>query len=542
MGGEDDPPHESDDGKPLLLQHVQQADAARSAAVVRAINIHVLPIFLAMATLCYIDRTNTAFASLQMNRDLRFSAETYGLGSGLFFLGYSASMIPSQLVLMRVGAPRWLGFIVTGWGLTAMSFSAMRSKHQFWALRVCLGMFESGAFPGMWHYLNSFYPADAITLPYSLIEAAVGLANVAGAPLAAVLLLLDGTGGWAGWRWLFLIEGVPSVATGIAMLYVLPKDFAAATFLGAADKAWLAQAHAASKRHAAEAEVRGPLRLLYDAAANPRVWLVGLAALLKNAAMVGILFWCPIIRQREKAAHTAVPYFAAALLFIIFPFVASSGGAAAFVCLVLAITLLTAPNAILNSLASAVSQGPSAAVGLALYNAVGNVGGLLGPWLIGRVVEATGGYAAALQALGLMWNFSRGLTGGEKAVAGLSYSLESSGRLGWSSAFVTGDQCKYMGEEAADTVAEAACKFVQANCNQGNKQATAAFFSNQPVSATECASIANGACQRSAMSTSNTPCGVYLYFGFKACSGKQFTDMYKARVVALCRAATSRRR
>lgn len=91
------------------------------------------------------------------------------------------------------------------------------------------------------HYLNSFYPADAITLPYSLIEAAVGLANVAGAPLAAGLLLLDGTGGWAGWRWLFLIEGVPSVATGIAMLYVLPKDFAAATFLGAADKAWLAQ-------------------------------------------------------------------------------------------------------------------------------------------------------------------------------------------------------------------------------------------------------------------------------------------------------------
>lgn len=84
--------------------------------------------------------------------------------------------------------------------------------------------------------------------------------------------------------------------------------------------------------------------------------------------------------------------------------------------------------------------------------------------------------------------------------------------------------------------------FLQANCNQGNKQATAAFFSNQPVSATECASIANGACQRSAMSTSNTPCGVYLYFGFKACSGKQFTDMYKARVVALCRAATSRRR
>eukprot|EP00882_Tetradesmus_deserticola_P002916 GHRQ01003099.1.p1 GENE.GHRQ01003099.1~~GHRQ01003099.1.p1 ORF type:complete len:258 (+),score=68.57 GHRQ01003099.1:105-776(+) len=111
-----------------------------------------------------------------------------------------------------------------------------------------------------------------------------------------------------------------------------------------------------------------------------------------------------------------------------------------------------------------------------------------------------------------------------------------------SSRVVTGDQCKHAGEEEADDVAESACKFSQAKCNQGNKQASAAFFSNQPVSAAECASIANWACQRSAMSTSNTPCGVYLYFGFKACSGRQFTDIYKARVVALCRTATGQRR
>lgn len=330
-------------------------------------------------------------------------------------------------------------------------------------------------------YLNSFYPPDSITLPYSLIEAAVGVANVAGAPLAAALLLLDGTGGWSGWRWLFLLEGLPSVCVGISMLYVLPKDFQSADFFTTADKAWLAQAHGLDKKHALDAEGLSLMQLLLDACRNHRVWLVGVAALLKNAAMVGILFWCPIIvnailrgstidmaagsevveaatagkgghhglkrmllasigmqekgveavlltavpfltaaicavwvghrsqQKREKCMHAAVPYFISALLFIAFPYVAEAGGVAAFVCLVLAITSLTCPNAIVNSLASSVSQGPSSAISLALYNAVGNVGGLVGPWLIGRVVQATGLYAIALQVLGLMVAAAGGL-------------------------------------------------------------------------------------------------------------------------------------
>jgi hypothetical protein len=320
-------------------------------------------------------------------------------------------------------------------------------------------------------------------------------------------------------------------------------------FVTVQDKMWLAQALASHKKHIHESEAQGFWRLLLDASRNRRIWLAGIAALLKNAAMVGILFWAPIIvntllkggsidlgatvaepssmpahghhrhlmgalgaaagvqqghgfaqqpwqgleagvlqlqhpralldqaagtaataaagaganveaalrnstaavvkaaaaaaggkggdrgiaavlltavpficaaacavwlghrsqQKREKCKHVAIPYAIAALLFVMFPSVASLGGTWAFLCLTVAIASLTAPNAILNSLASSVSAGPSSAIGLAMYNAIGNLGGLVGPWLIGRVVKATGLYASALQALGSMVAVAAGL-------------------------------------------------------------------------------------------------------------------------------------
>lgn len=548
MGALDDV--ENNDKEPQQQQQLELLEPGRAAAISRQLHTQLLPIFLLMSCLCYLDRTNSAFAALQMTHDLKFDAETYGLGSGLFFVGYSFAMIPSQFILMQVGAPRWLACIVTTWGVTAMAFAFMKNKVQFFVLRLLLGISESGAFPGMWYYLNSFYPPDQVTLPYSLVEAAVGMANVVAAPLAASLLLLDGKNGMHGWQWLFLVEGLPSVATGIAMAYTLPRDFHSCSFLSNSDKAWLAQALASHKKHSQEAEAQGFWWLLLDASRNRRIWLTGLAALLKNAAMVGILFWAPIIvntllkggavdlgataaaaappmpvhghhrhlaaaadvarmqrggaavllqqqpwlgleagvlqlqhpralldqaagvaaaavstaanvgngtleaaaaavkgaagaaaaaaggsrrvgdrgvaavlltavpficaagcavwlghrsqLKREKCKHVAVPYALAALLFVLFPSVASLGGTWAFLCLTAAIASLTAPNAILNSLASSVSAGPSSAISLALYNSVGNLGGLVGPYLIGRVVKATGLYATALQALGTM--------------------------------------------------------------------------------------------------------------------------------------------
>lgn len=311
-----------------------------------------------------------------------------------------------------------------------------------------------------------------------LLDSAVGRKSLNSPRASADGLLLLCLGGmlpsiW--WQWLYLLEGLPSVFVGIAMAYVLPKSFQQASFLSTTDKAWLVQAHATNKKHAEVAESQSSSALLWEAANNSRIWLVGAVALLKNSAMVGVLFWTtPIVNalvngeegsllvqlpadtakahgrlllaavgsshsgssvsthsrevkavlltsipfataafcavwlghrsqmKREKCRHIAVPYFIASLLFILFPYVAAGGSQWAFLCLTAAVASLTAPNAVLNSLASSVGSGPASAVSLALYNSVGNLGGLVGPTLIGRMVQVTGLYATGLQMLGGM--------------------------------------------------------------------------------------------------------------------------------------------
>lgn len=308
------------------------------------------------------------------------------------------------------------------------------------------------------YYLNSFYPADEITLPFSLIEAAVGLANVSAAPLAASLLLLDGWAGMRGWQWLFLLEGIPSVAVGMSMAYLLPQDYQSATFLSTAEKHWLGQQLTQTRKDAHEADKVGIKRLVIEASRNSRIWLVGSAGLLKNAALVGILFWTPILVDSimhnqdvelgvgvvgvkaakshashtgvhavlltaipfvtaaacavwlghysqvrgEKVRLTAIPYFIAGFFLFSFPYTVSQSSVLGFIWLTAAITALTAPNAVLNSLASTVGQGPAQAISLALYNAYANLGGLLGPWLIGTIVQQTGLYTLAMQVLGVL--------------------------------------------------------------------------------------------------------------------------------------------
>lgn len=316
------------------------------------------------------------------------------------------------------------------------------------------------------YYLNSFYPPECITRPYALIEAAVGVANIAGAPLAAGLLSMDGFWGLRGWQWLFLLEGIPSVGLGLAMVYLLPKDLSAARFLSPSDKAWLGEALATVKKHNAQAEAFSSWRLVVEACSNTRLWVVACVAVLKNAAMNGVLFWTPLLvsallkgddvdldadavaakhkggghgghhhaavhrgagvqavlltaipficaaacavwlghrseRHREKVRHVATPYALAAFLFLCFPYAAQASNVAAFLCLTAAITALTAPNAIVNAMAATVGQGPAQALTLAVYNSVGNVGGLLGPWAVGWLVQRTGSYSASMQALGL---------------------------------------------------------------------------------------------------------------------------------------------
>lgn len=168
---------------------------AAADAVYSKVSRKILPIFFTMVIFNYIDRTNLAFASIQLNKQLGFTASVYGLGSGLFFLGYGLCQVPSNLVLMRVGAPIWLSVVIVSWGICATCFCTITSTAGFYTLRLLLGVTEAGAFPGMWFYLAQWYPEDRITAPYALMEAAMCLSHTIAAPLAAVLLSFDG---WLG--------------------------------------------------------------------------------------------------------------------------------------------------------------------------------------------------------------------------------------------------------------------------------------------------------------------------------------------------------
>ncbi|EIE20526.1 MFS general substrate transporter, partial [Coccomyxa subellipsoidea C-169] len=153
---------------------------------------HLLPFFFSVALLCSIDRANLSYAALQLNHDLKFSHTVYGLGSGLFFLGYMVFQVPSTYVCARVGAPKFLGTIVVVWGLVATLFAWMQTSAQFYTLRLILGLAESGAYPGMWYSLALFYDDKELGVAYTTVSTATAVAGVLGGPIAAALLSLNG--------------------------------------------------------------------------------------------------------------------------------------------------------------------------------------------------------------------------------------------------------------------------------------------------------------------------------------------------------------
>ncbi|GFR50773.1 hypothetical protein Agub_g13038, partial [Astrephomene gubernaculifera] len=202
----------------------------------RKVSVRLLPLFFLMVVMCYVDRTALAFAAIQLNADLGFAPAVYGVGSGLFFLGYSFFQIPSNLLLRRFGGPAWLAFIIAAWGLAASCFAGMRTAAHFYGLRLLLGATEAGAFPGMWYVLTNFFPGDKITFPFAVVEAGISVSHVVAAPLAAACLQLDGAGGLAGWRWLFLLEGLPTLGLAVAMYRLLPRSPDTADFLTVAER------------------------------------------------------------------------------------------------------------------------------------------------------------------------------------------------------------------------------------------------------------------------------------------------------------------
>jgi len=392
--------------------------------------LRLIPIIGVGYGLAYIDRLNLSFASLQMNHDLHFSASVYGFGAGLFFIGYALCEVPSNLLLLRFGAKRWLARIMFTWGLLAAATMFVRTPWQFNAIRLLLGAAEAGFFPGVIYYLTLWFPARMRARAVSRFYIALPLSSVVMGSLAGWLLGLGGKLGLAGWQWLFLIEGLPAVLFSFVILKLLPDNPARAAWLTPEEKAWLQSQLKTDSQQAHLGHEAGVMQALL----SPKVWLIGayfFCALTTNYAYgfsapailqgatgwsvtnVGFIVACFGLagavgmllngahsdRTGERALHCIVPCLVMAVAFV----VASYARIPWMVVLSLAVSFVSfqSMQGPALSVPTQFLAGRAAAAGIAAMNTITMFSGFVGPYWMGVMKDATGSYQAGLRGLAL---------------------------------------------------------------------------------------------------------------------------------------------
>ena len=397
-------------------------------SALRKVRWRLIPFLFVLYIVAYLDRVNVGFAAIDMNRDLGFSAAVYGMGSGLFFLTYTLLEVPSNLMLARFGARAWIARIMFTWGIASTAMIFVTGPASFYLLRLLLGAAEAGFFPGIILYLTHWFPARERGRAVGLFMTATAMAGVIGAPLSSALLQLDDALGLKGWQWLFLIEGLPAMLLAPVVLLKMTERPADATWLTADERDWLAREMAAEQAETAHAHVT-----LREALLSARLWLVSVPYLCIVIAFYGVSFWLPQIVQANSALGSAtvvllsaIPYVAATVGLVAVG--ASSDrfaerrwhvaipcliGATGFVLTVMAPQTLAVSLATLSiaafgiwgtlgpfwTLPTAFLRGTAAAGGIALVNSVGNVGGFVGPILVGWIRDSTGQFAPGLLTL-----------------------------------------------------------------------------------------------------------------------------------------------
>src|SRR5688572_9301685 len=275
--------------------------------VLRKVQRRLVPVLAAVWFIAYIDRFNVGFAALQMNQDLGLSSAAFGLGAGIFFIGYGLFEIPSNLILARVGARAWLARIMITWGLLSAATMFCSTAWSFYLLRFLLGAAEAGCFPGIAYYLSGWLPPRQRAAALASIATMAMVSGIAGGPLAGMLLTLDGTIGLAGWQWLFLLEGIPAVLLAFVVL-TLPNTPSDARWLSDNERRWLSAANPP------EPIVVPALTAIRTVVVDRRYWLWALAFFCAVAPGSALrLFQPTILREMAglgdtvAALLTAVP-------------------------------------------------------------------------------------------------------------------------------------------------------------------------------------------------------------------------------------------
>jgi D-galactonate transporter len=412
-------------------------DTSNIDRIYKKITWRLIPFLLFCYILSYLDRVNIGFAKLQMLGDLQLSDAVYGMGAGVFFLGYFFFEVPSNIIMHKVGARRWIARIMISWGVLSAAMMFVESATSFYVLRFLLGLAEAGFFPGIIYYLTRWYPADRRGRATSLFLTAIALAGVIGGPLSGWIMRdTNGLAGLAGWQWMFLFEGIPSVLAGFFLLRYLDDKVEDATWLTDAEKREviaLLQTEEVGKSHSSARK----------AFSSGKTWLLSAIYFLFVFSLYGISFWLPAIikaagvqdvldigllsalpwaagviamlliarsadRRGERRWHIAIPALAGTIGFII-SVKFSANVPIAMLGMAVATMGIMSALPIFWSIPTAYLGGAGAAAGIALINSFGNLSGFAGPSLMGWIKSATGSLdsgvymlAACLLAGGLL--------------------------------------------------------------------------------------------------------------------------------------------
>ncbi|BCQ55980.1 MFS transporter [Burkholderia gladioli] len=409
----------------------REAGSETGIAVIRKVAWRLMPLIMICYLFAFFDRINISFAKFQLQGDLGLSDTAYGLGASLFVIGYVLFEVPSNMLLYRVGARRWIARIMISWGIATAAMVFVHTEWQFYGLRFVIGAMEAGFAPGVLYYLTLWFPPSHRGRITSLLFLASAFSGLVGAPAAGLVLgHLNGALGMPGWHWLFLLGGVPCVLLGVLVMVQLKDRIEDASWLSGNEKAWLAGQIAQQSRHP-----QGGHSLL-GALRTPGFLMLGLVYFLIQIASYGLNFWAPHLIRTAGTQNptligllTSVPYIAGAIAMVMVGRLSdASGERRKYVVALLLMasvgffaagyfdrqtTLLLVALAVIGAgvvasipafwaLPPKLVTGAGAAGGIAVINTLGQLGGIVSPVMVGRVRDLTGSTTPALYVIALL--------------------------------------------------------------------------------------------------------------------------------------------
>ncbi len=394
------------------------ADVVHEDAVFRKVMWRLVPFLILCYVVSYLDRVNVGFAKIQMSSDLGFSEAAYGLGAGLFFIGYFTFEVPSNVLLQRFGARIWIARIMITWGLVSASFMFVTNETVFYILRFLLGIAEAGFYPGVILYCTMWFPAHRRARVIAMFMSAIPVAGIFGNPLSGwIMEAFDEKGGLHGWQWMFVLEAIPAVAIGIWCLFYLDSTVRGAKWLTDDEKDIVEAAVAKDSQHTSHGSV-------WSSFTDPKVALMSLIYFCVVMGQYALTFWMPTFvkstgidsaltigflsaipylaalvamnlfgrsadKRRERRWHLIIPALMGAVGFVLASMWSGSTVLSLIALSIAAAGVLTCAP-LFWSLPTSFLGGAAAASGIAIINSVGNLSGFVSPYMIGAVKDATG--------------------------------------------------------------------------------------------------------------------------------------------------------